>query len=144
MNEQLILNTINTILSQPLIRYPLAVFFLVFGAILFIYIFTSLIKSYKNAKDTGKKISWFKILEDIKWTLYDWNNRDKEYVMSLPRLIYFISSILIIFVVISGKTDMLAPLLGFNLTSAASYSGKKYIETKEAIVELDIKDKEEE
>ena len=77
------------------------------------------------------------IIEDIKWTLYDYSERDQEYVMSLPRLIYFMSAILIVYVVLADKPNMLSPLLGFNLSAMVSYTSKKYIEKREEKEGLD-------
>jgi uncharacterized membrane protein len=121
---------IQTILRTPYIQYPLAGICIIFGALTIIYLAYSIYKSYKEAKETGKKISWLKILEDIKWTLYSYSEVDKEYVMSLPRLMYFVSMLLIIYVVFADKTTMLTPLLGFNVSAMAAYTSKKYIEVK--------------
>lgn len=132
-----IFSTILEIINHPSIQYPLAIVFIIIGTITIVGIVYSILKSYFHAKRTGKKISWMNILEDIKWTLYDYSERDKEYVMSLPRLIYFISAILIIYVVLADKPNMLSPLLGFNLSAMVSYTSKKYIERKEEKEEFD-------
>lgn len=130
-----LLITVSNILNSPKVQYPLAIAFIAVGTITVFTIITQLILSYRKAKKEGKNISWLNILEDIKWTLYDYSERDQEYVMSLPRLIYFISAILIVYVVVADKPSMLSPLLGFNLSAMVSYTSKKYIETKESLKE---------
>lgn len=122
--------TILNVLNLPKVQYPLAIALLIIGTLTTIYCIFSIITTYSLSKKTGKPISWLKVLDDIRWTMYSWDERDKEYVMSLPRLIYFVSAVLIIYVVITNKSNMLAPLLGFNLSSMVSYTGKKYIEEK--------------
>lgn len=125
------------ILSHNYVAYPIALGLVALGLVTFIYILWTIYLSYRNAKKTGKPTSWLKLSDDILWTMYCWDVRDKEYVMSLPRLIYFISSILIVYVVITDKTSMLTPLLGFNLSAMISYTSKRYIEGKEDKEALD-------
>lgn len=127
---KILFDKIQSILSTDIILHSIAVAGLIIGGLTITYVLYSVASSYFIAKKTGKPISWLKVTDDIRWTLYDWNERDQEYVMSLPRLIYFISSILIVYVVLADKPSMLSPLLGFNLSSMVSYTGKKYIEER--------------
>ena len=123
-----LLNIITTILQSKLIMYPLAIVCILIGLTVIISIIYSITNSYFVAKKTGVPVSWFKVLDDIRWSTYDWYERDQTYVISLPRLVYFISTILIIFVVLTNRVEMLTPLLGFNISAMVSYTSKKYIE----------------
>ena len=132
-----ILGMANGILRNKFVAYPLAFGLALVGVLTIFFFISSIVVSYRHAKKTGEPTSWFKIFDDIKWTVYCWSDRDKAYVMSLPRFIYLISAILIIYVVVTNKTEMLTPLLGFNLSAMVSYTSKRYFEGKEYKEELD-------
>lgn len=126
----IITSEMRRILSNHFVSNTIAHALLALGIVTFVYIVYTIIASYINGKRTGKPTSWLKVTDDIRWTLYCWDDRDQQYVMSLPRLIYFISAILIIYVVVANRPEMLTPLLGFNLSAMISYTGKRYIEEK--------------
>jgi phosphate/sulfate permease len=142
METMQLFDIVFNILNQPFIQYPLAIACIAIGALSLSYFIYSIIHSYIAAKKTGKPVSWIKLFDDIRWTLYDFNERDNEYTMSLPRLMYFVSGILIIYVVLADKAVMLTPLLGFNISAMASYTSKKYIESKEKIKTKEIDSEE--
>ena len=125
---------VNTITKNLLSNIYIAhIVTIVFYSILFLFlffIFKLVYRSYKIAKKSKhkRKTSWIKILKDIGYTMYTWSDKENEFVLSLPRLMYFISMILIIFVVITNKTDMLPPLLGFNISAMISYIGSKSLD----------------
>lgn len=138
-----IVEMLKGILKSKYVAYPLAAALFIIGLLCFITMIWSIYVSYREAKRTGKPTSWLKITDDIRWTMYCWSEKDQEYVMSLPRLIYFVSALLIIYVVLAGKTDMLTPLLGFNLSSMVSYTSKRYLEGKAEKEQEDREDKTE-
>lgn len=127
----IIISEIRRILGIHFVSSSIAHGLLALGIVAACYIVYSVVSSYFEGQKTGKPISWLKVGDDIRWTLYCWSERDNEYVMSLPRLIYFISALLIIYVVVFDKPSMLTPLLGFNLSAMVSYTGKRYIEEKQ-------------
>lgn len=136
-----IIEMVKGILRNKYVAYPLAASLFIIGLLCFITMIWSIYRSYSEAKRTGKPTSWLKITDDIRWTMYCWSEKDKEYVMSLPRLIYFVSSLLIIYVVLADKTEMLTPLLGFNLSAMVSYTSKRYLEGKSEKEQEDRADK---
>lgn len=130
MNMDKIVEMTGEMLGNKYVVYPVAISFVAMILFLIFYVLYTMVQSYRHSKRAGKPTSWLLVLDDIRWSVYSWNDRDKEYVISLPRLIYAISAVLIIYVVIRDKSEMLVPLLGFNITAASSYLGKRYAESK--------------
>lgn len=118
----------NNILSNLWIQYIVTTIFYVIVSFFVIFLIRLIHTSYKISKKTEYKTSWIKIIKDIGYTMYTWSDKENDFVLSLPRLMYFISMVLIVYVVISDKTDMLPPLLGFNISAMISYLGGKSLD----------------
>lgn len=120
----------NNILENIWVQYIVTALFYFVVITFILFIIRTICHSYKVSKYNEKKVSWIKILKDIGYTMYTWSDKEEEFVLSLPRLMYFISMILIVFVVFTDKENMLPPLLGFNISAMVSYLGGKSIDAK--------------
>lgn len=125
---KIIQNITDNILSYSWVQYTITTIFYTIVSFIVIFLIKLLYRSYKISNKTQYKTSWIKIIKDIGYTMYTWSNKENDFVLSLPRLMYFISMVLIVYVVISDKTDMLPPLLGFNISAMISYLGGKSLD----------------
>jgi hypothetical protein len=116
---------LNNILLDPFFIKSIIIF-------LFIFILLGIYSFWKNRqiKKLGiKPLSWATIIENIKLTLYDDCDQKGTLYVSLPRLGYAISILLVIYVVVANQYEMASAVIGFSITMASAYIAKKKIES---------------
>jgi hypothetical protein len=118
-------NYLSLIVNDPsFIKTVIILFF-----ILLLIVIYNIWKKITAHKYGIKTLSWITIFENIKLTLYDDCDKEGELYVSLPRLGYMVSILLVIYCVIFNQYEMIASVVGFSITMTSAYVCKKKIES---------------